>query len=415
MAMLDRPGVGARRAAIFALALWREQGTFPTRALATAPDHAFALELTGCVLRHKASLEWLLKRCANRLPGGELWAALMVGAAQLFHLPAIADYAAIAETVEAAKPLGRGAAGFVNAILRRLQRERAPLLEALSAAPEPLRRDIPPRLWTRWVDAFGLARTRKLAEAMALPPRVYLRPLPPHPAPETCEPCTEDPQGSFAVPRGCRVNALPGFAEGHFVVQDPATRHAIELLDIRPGQAVLDLCAAPGGKTAQIAARLFAGGDTRGTLVANEVSPERLETLRDTLTRCGFAERVRLTAVDGTQVAAALPDETFDRILLDVPCSNTGVLGRRADARWGWSVRKLEALCQTQTALLEACAPLLRPGGRLVYSTCSIEPEEDAQQVERFLAKHPTWHCAEARLILPEPGHDGAYAALLTR
>ena len=122
MAMLDRPGVGARRAAIFALALWREQGTFPTRALATAPDHAFALELTGCVLRHKASLEWLLKRCANRLPVGELWAALMVGAAQLFHLPAIADYAAIAETVEAAKPLGKGAAGFVNAILAKIMK-----------------------------------------------------------------------------------------------------------------------------------------------------------------------------------------------------------------------------------------------------------------------------------------------------
>ncbi len=413
MAQLDRPGVGARRAAIFALALWREQGTFPTRALATAPDHAFALELTGCVLRHKASLEWLLKRCANRLPGGELWAALMVGAAQLFHLPAIADYAAIAETVEAAKPLGRGAAGFVNAILRRLQRERAPLLEALSAAPEPLRRDIPPRLWTRWVEAFGLERTRQLAETIATPPRVYLRPLPPHPAPATCEPSAEDPQGTFAVPRGCRVNTLPGFAEGHFVVQDPATRHAIELLDIRPGQAVLDLCAAPGGKTAQIAARLFAGADATGRLVANEVSPERLETLRDTLTRCGFAERICLTTVDGTQVATALPSETFDRILLDVPCSNTGVLGRRADARWGWSVRKLEALCQTQAALLEACAPLLRPGGRLVYSTCSIEPEEDAQQVERFLAKHPTWHCPEQRLILPEPGHDGAFAALL--
>lgn len=413
MAQLDRPGVGARRAAIFALALWREQGTFPTRALATAPDHAFALELTGCVLRHKASLEWLLKRCANRLPGGELWAALMVGAAQLFHLPAIADYAAIAETVEAAKPLGRGAAGFVNAILRRLQRERAPLLEALSAAPEPLRRNIPPRLWTRWVEAFGLEHTRQLAETIATPPRVYLRPLPPHPAPATCEPSAEDPQGTFAVPRGCRVNALPGFAEGHFVVQDPATRHAIELLDIRPGQAVLDLCAAPGGKTAQIAARLFAGANATGRLVANEVSPERLETLRDTLTRCGFAERIRLTTVDGTQVATALPGETFDRILLDVPCSNTGVLGRRADARWGWSVRKLEALCQTQAALLEACAPLLRPGGRLVYSTCSIEPEEDAQQVERFLATHPTWHCPEQRLLFPEANHDGAFAALL--
>ena len=413
MKTLDKPGVGARRAAIFALALWREAGTFPEQSLQAAPDHAFALELVGAALRHKASLEWMLKRCVAKLPGGELWAALLVGAAQLICLPGVAPYAAVGETVEAAKPLGRRAAAFVNAALRRLQREQSALCAALAQAPAPLQHNVPPRLWNRWLQHFGQARTEAIARAMAQPPRVALRPLPPWSAPEACSPHPDDPAGTFLVPRGCRVETLAGFAEGRFVVQDAATRHAIELLDLRPGLRVLDACAAPGGKTVQIAARLFAGeGAEASSLLANEVSAVRLERLRETLARCGFAERVALRSLDAT-APEAFGSARFERILLDVPCSNTGVMGRRADARWTWTPQKLRELCATQARLLDACAPLLLPGGRLVYSTCSIEPEEDAAQVEAFLAKHPGFRLLESRLILPDETHDGAYAAAL--
>lgn len=406
--------MSARREALFALALWKVQGTFPAVALRHATEHAFALELTGAVLRHKASLEWMLKRCVERLPGGDLWAALMLGAAQLFYLPGVADYAAIAETVEAAKPIGRRAAGFVNAVLRRMQREREALRAALAAQPAHLQRNVPLVLWRRWVAAFGEAQTQALADALEVPPRVCLRPLPPFPPPPGCEPHPEAP-GTFLVPHTVRVESLPGFSEGHFVVQDAATRHAIELLDVRPGQCALDACAAPGGKTAQIAARLFSApaGTSVGRLVANEVSPARQAALQETLARCGFAGRVEVMACDAACLATALPGVRFDRILLDVPCSNSGVLGRRPDARWTWSPKKLAALCETQARLLAACAELLAPGGLLVYSTCSIEPEEDSDQVAAFLAAHPAFTLGQSKLEMPTTLHDGAFAAQL--
>ena len=465
--------MNARRDALFALALWKVRGAFPAQALAPGEGHAFALELLGATLRHKASLEWMVRRCVARMPEGELWAALMIGAAQLFCLPAVADHAAVAETVEAAKPIGRQAAKFVNAVLRRLQRERETLLADLAAQPEHLRLNVPKTLWTRWCAALGVARARAVAEALAVPPRVCVRPLPPHAPPPGCEPHPDDPTGTFLVPRGVRVETLEGFAEGHFVVQDAATRHAIELLDVRPGQRVLDACAAPGGKSVQIAARL-AG---QGLLVANEPVPERAAKLKDTLARCagrtdvrptqhrfggmegwrdGGAEcgapphaptppRLHASMPRGGEAAAPIPpslqpsippsaqaserrsserrasaslrlaDAPFQRILLDVPCSNTGVFGRRPDARWTWSKRKLAALVETQAALLDEASAFLAPGGRLVYSTCSIEPEEDADQVAAFLARHPDFTLERSVLDLPTPLHDGAYAAALLR
>ncbi|MBR4317899.1 MAG: RsmB/NOP family class I SAM-dependent RNA methyltransferase [Kiritimatiellae bacterium] len=191
------------------------------------------------------------------------------------------------------------------------------------------------------------------------------------------------------------------------MVQDAATRHAVNLVDARPGMRILDACAAPGGKTAQLAARLAAGD----TLVANEFSATRIDTLRDTLQRCGLAERVRLQQADATQADFG----TFDAILLDVPCSNTGVFGRRPDARWTWTTQKLQALLETQRALLENCARQVAPGGRLVYSTCSIEPDENERQIAAFLANHPEFPQGDCQLELPDATHDGAFACVLLR
>ncbi len=402
--------MSARRDAIFALALWQTQGTFPTQALQGSSEYGFALELLGATLRHKASLEWMLHRCVTRMPKGELWAALMLGAAQLLVLPGVAEHAAIAETVEAVKPVGKGAAKFVNAILRRVQREKASLLTALADQPEHLRRDIPKQLWERWLATYGLDATRSFADALATPPRVCIRPLPPHAPPAQCDAHPDDPTGTFIVPHGVRVDQLDGFGEGHFVVQDVATRHAIELLEVAPGLRVLDACASPGGKTVQIAARLFQG-EKGGELVANEMSLSRVPKLKDTLARCGYLERVTVMTEDATQ----LRNGVFDRILLDVPCSNTGVFGRRPDARWTWSKQRLAQLLKTQAALLDAAVERLAPGGKLVYSTCSIEPEEDDDQVHAFLERHPEFALVERRLELPSVTHDGAYAACLAR
>lgn len=404
------PGPGprrpsARRDAIFALALWMARGDHPTRALAEGPGRAFALELVGAALRHKASLEWALGRCVKRMPQGELRAALLVGAAQLLVLR-VPDHAAISETVQAAKPIGKGAAGFVNAVLRRLQRGREAFAAELARQPAPVRLNLPRPLWERWRGQFGEARARAVAEALAAPPRTALRPLPPFGPPAGCAPHPDDP-AFFLVPNGVRVEALEGFAEGRFVVQDPATRHALDLLDVRPGQRVLDACAAPGGKTAQIAARL-APWPVGTRLVANEPDPARAETLRDTLRRCGFLGRVEVSGRPAQEL-----DGVFDRILLDVPCSNTGVFGRRPDARWAWTPRRLARAAALQRAILGACARLLAPGGILVYSTCSVEPEEDGLQVRDFLAANPGFALLDSRLTLPTPTHDGSFAAAL--
>lgn len=408
--------VRTRRDVIFALTLWETNGVFPAQALEACGQHAFALDLLGAVLRHRSSLEWIVKQCVKRLPSGDLKAALLLGAAQLLRMPGMAEHAAIAETVEAAKSISREAAGFVNAVLRRIQRDRTALLARLALQPEHLRRDIPRALWSRWVEDFGLETARALAEAIAAPPRVTVRPLPPYAPPAGCEPHPEDPEGTFRVPRGSRIPDLDGFAEGRFVVQDAATRHAVNLLEIRPGQRVLDACAAPGGKTAQIAARLFADAAASSELIANEFSPPRLERLRDTLARCDFAAQTTFTSCDATDPEAltqACGEAPFERILLDVPCSNTGVFGRRPDARWTWSAKKSALLQETQAKLLETLADRLAPGGRLVYSTCSIDPQENRDQIRRFLRSHPAFTCAAEICDLPTPEHDGAYAALL--
>jgi 16S rRNA (cytosine967-C5)-methyltransferase len=178
-------------------------------------------------------------------------------------------------------------------------------------------------------------------------------------------------------------------------------------MDVAPGMDVLDACAAPGGKTAQLAARLGATDQ----LIANEYSATRLDTLRDTLTRCGLSERITVRQADATTTHFG----TFDRILLDVPCSNTGVFGRRPDARWTWTPQKLNALLDTQRALLDNAARQVAPGGRLVYSTCSIEPDENERQIAAFLDRHPEFTQGETILELPDTTHDGAFACILLR
>ena len=201
--------------------------------------------------------------------------------------------------------------------------------------------------------------------------------------------------------------ASPEFRAGTFYVQDPSTLLAPRLLDVRPGERVADLCAAPGGKSLLLAEAL-AG---TGRLLCADRSPARLQRLRENV----------LAAWPGTAVLAmdaaapALRPGGFDAVLLDVPCSNSGVVRRRPDVRWRFTRENLRDLVRLQAALLDGAAPLLRPGGRLAYSTCSLEPEEDGEQVRHFLERHPEFRLDAERLLLPAARHDGAYAAVLRR
>ena len=201
-----------------------------------------------------------------------------------------------------------------------------------------------------------------------------------------------------------RVADVPGYAEGEFVVQDPGTALAVELMDVHPGDVVLDACAAPGGKTVQLAWR-------GASVTACEVNPSRRRRLEENLSRMKMS-----VAVVGSLPEAGQSADSFGKVLVDAPCSNTGVLRRRPDARWNWSKGKLKALVALQSDILDRASALLGPGGRLVYSTCSIEPEENGLQVDAFLERHPDFRLERAGESLPpESGHDGAFAAALTK
>ena len=377
----------SRRCAAFALSRWLLTKDFPTALLpAEGPDRAFVQDLVYTVLRRLRPLRLVLGKLVAKWPKGELEALLYVGAAQILYMPDVPDFAAVSETVDAAKTCGNPAvARVVNGVLRNLIRRRAEFEALLAAAPAEERESFPSALYRRWVARFGAEDAERLARWHNAPAETFL--------------ARRD--GSFtSLARGVRVTDVPGFASGDFIVQDPATRLAVDLMDVHPGETVLDACAAPGGKTAQLAWR-------GATVTACEVNPKRRRRLEENLAR------LRLDV----EVLGELPaDRTFDKVLVDAPCSNTGVLRRKPDARWNWNAEKLAKLVKLQAEVLDAAAARVRPGGTLVYSTCSNESEENDAQVDAFCTRHPAFARLDARESVPfESGTDGAYAAALRR
>ena len=201
---------------------------------------------------------------------------------------------------------------------------------------------------------------------------------------------------------------MRSFKEGLFYIQDPSTLLAVAELDPKPGESILDLCAAPGGKTTFIAQRM----QNRGRITAQDVQPERLELIRENYARLGVTCVEASAAPSGVLVN---PAKKFDRILVDAPCSNTGVMRRRIDLRWRIQPEEIQRLRTEQLALLTQAAPRLKPGGTLVYSTCSLEPEENSEVVKEFLAAHAQFKLEQERELLPfADAVDGAYVAKLT-
>jgi len=378
---------------------------FPDRLIPDGPDRAFITDLVYTTVRRYRTLEWVLGRLVKKMPKGETEAALLVGACQILFMPDVADYAAVNETVEAAKLASKQTAGLVNAVLRNLLRQRDALLADLQKQSIGIRTSHPDALVTRWLERFGEAETLALCEWDNTPAETFLA-FPPG-----------APQAFAPLPRGTRVDEVPGYAEGGFIVQDPATAPAIELLDVKAGLKVLDACAAPGGKTVQLAWRMGPPASDRHLLVALDVHEDRLATIRANL------ERTRQTWVTvqpgdltDTPAAALAPFGLFDRILLDAPCSNSGVLRRRPDARWRWSTKRMKKLAETQASMLENALALLAPGGRLVYSTCSLEPEENRRQITVLRKTHPELACVAVEERIPTRSHtDGAFACALER
>lgn len=395
-------------------------------------DRALLAELSYGVLRLQPRLEWQLARLvrrplAKREP--EVHALLLGGLYQLAETR-IPPHAAVAESVNAARLLGKEwAAGLVNAVLRRYQREHDALAAAADAVEtayyahprwllEHFRRDWPDD-WQAIATANNTRAPMTLrVNARAQSRDAYLALLGDAGIAAEAHPHAPD---AVVLAEPVDVPRLPGFESGAVSVQDAAAQLAADLLDLRPGQRILDACAAPGGKTAHILERC----PEPGALVAVDVDESRLDRVAQTLARLGLA--ATLVAADAAEPRRWWDGEPFDRILLDAPCSATGVIRRHPDIKVLRQPRDIEPLAALQARLLEALWPLLGPGGKLLYATCSVLSRENSTQMNGFIQRHPEaaalpipagWGrpAGFGRQILPgQDGMDGFYYACLVK
>ena len=407
-------GKSVRRLAWEGLQRWSRGGIFAETIVSRAAqqnnlshaDRALLQAIVYDTIRQLSMLDHLrLRLRPGHLDEPLRWLVLM-GLGQLFIMHQ-AEHAAVCETVELAPKRVRG---VVNGMLRNAIRKRAEFEKEISTLQPAVRYSCPSWLAERWTQEFGGETACAMMEWNIHQSPLYARvnPLnPPSPLPQDWEPLPD-------IPGWYRVNGpVPQelLAEGRAYMADPSTRHAVELLAPRPGERVLDACAAPGGKSV---AMLQAAGGELG-LLATDAQEHRLPALRENLRRAAGRE----LPVEAYDWAGPCPQKwrgAFDAVLLDVPCSNTGVLQRRVDARWRLDAGEITRLASLQRQLLENACGAVRPGGRLVYSTCSIEREEDADTVQAFLAAHPEFTLQREHLALPHVERaDGAYAALLRR
>lgn len=391
-----------------------------------AAERARCQHLVYGAVRHRGRVEAALAGAIRRRPRTEVRAILGIAGFELIEAGAEASCRSEAakvvhHAVEGAKRLASPAeAGMVNAVARRLA-------EALSAeAPPPaaatdeeLARYFSHPAWLvrRWRARFGEPAARRLLEWNQAPAPVYLRLRgPAGPADEAALSASPWP-GFFEVRPGRWSQVEAALAAGRAYAQDPSTRIPVALLDPRPGEAVLDACAAPGGKSLLIADAFAAGGG--GLLVALDLPGPRLRRLEENLSRVS-GPRVEIAAADLAEagpalLARGLPAE-YPAVLLDAPCSNTGVLRRRVDAKWRLRPGDPARHAARQLGLLAAAARLVAPGGRLVYSTCSIEADENEGVVAAFLGRAEGFRLDRSEVSLPwSAGHDGGGAFLLLR
>jgi 16S rRNA (cytosine967-C5)-methyltransferase len=397
------------------------------RAELSAADRGLAQEIAYGVVRWQSPLDWLIaQKTQEREQKATLRVLLRMALYQLFWLTRIPDHAAVNETVQLAREMGCGPqSGFVNAVLRGYVRERDATqhaLKQLQTSDPALGFSHPAWLCERWEKRLGRDRLIEFLQWNNTPPKTFARVnLIRADLNQLREQWTREKVEAKLVPFDWArdtfvyeltafppLATLPSFSEGKFYVQDPSTLLSVTELDPQPGETILDLCAAPGGKTTSIAERM----KNSGKLIAHDTTTDRLQLVIQNAARTGATviETVLPSTINNP------PSANFDRILLDAPCSNTGVMRRRVDLRWRIRPEELQRLRKTQLDLLRDAVKRLKPGGTLVYSTCSLEPEENGDVVREFLAEHPHMPLQREHALTPwEHNVDGAYVARFVR
>lgn len=373
----DIAGLPARRAALDLLtaALARRAGmeeaaSAPGFAALSPRDRGFAHALVLATLRHLGPIDRALESKLKKPPPDRVLNILRLGMAQAFVLNAPA-YAAVSASVDLVGDSGatRNFKGLVNAVLRGFTREPPDFADPEAFAP--------PWLFTRWQAAYGREAALAMAREIAAEPATDLTPRDSDAQPEPELEAEVLPGGTWRTALRGDVSAWPGFAEGAWWVQDASAAAPVRLLNLEPGQTALDLCAAPGGKTLQMAA---AGAQ----VVAVDRSAARLKRVQANLERMGL--KAEVVAADAAQWT---DNRQFDAVLLDAPCSATGTYRRNPDVLWAARPGDIAALAEVQARMLDSAAKRVKSGGLLVYCVCSLEPEEGEAQAAAFLRRTP--------------------------
>jgi 16S rRNA (cytosine967-C5)-methyltransferase len=407
----------SRGLALVALQKWRTGEQFADAILGqllrsgdlAASDRAFATELFYGVLRNLTLLDFWIDSLRSRHLNHDTRDLLRLGLYQLFVLET-PEHAAVFETVAQAKPKGRS---LINGVLRSATRGKADLIRKASEQQLSVRTSHPRFLVNRWVKNFGERDTEALCVWNNRAAPVYARINLIKISKDAFPAQHSDAQPLPAHENFVRLTNVPhdALADGQCYIQDPSTAAACLLLDPKPGDRVLDACAAPGGKTGYIAELM----KNDGFILACDRDTSRVRTLQENLERLGV--RISHCVPHEWTSRASVPEaEAFDRILIDAPCTNTGVMRRRVDLRWRLTPESFSRMQAEQLGIVRATIPLLKPGGVLVYSTCSIEPEENEDVVRAILRELPFLKLADQISLLPfRDGFDGAFAAKFVR
>ncbi|WP_295001927.1 transcription antitermination factor NusB [uncultured Fibrobacter sp.] len=395
------------------LLLWQKDGSF----IKESGLSPFAMELALGVCRRHLYLQYFLKTLVKKMPSLEVATVLEMGIFQMFFME-IPDHAAVSTSVELTKAanLGEGSARLVNAVLHSARRSGLPALPQQRVRRVSIESSVPEWLVRRWFDIYGGDRAESLAKATLERPVEWIRVN----LQKTSAPVLAQKLGLtgasilydryIQVPEDAKLKPIlesESFAKGEFSMQNPSAYEVVKLLDLKPGLKVWDACAAPGGKSA-----LMGEMDSSLDILASDVSAFRVEKMHDVVDRLGL-KNVRLECID----ALSPQQSKFDRILLDVPCSNMGVMPRRPESKYRITQDSMKELAELQYGILESASASLVEGGILVYATCSPDPLETTQVVNRFLKAHPEL-VKRGEHVLPgaqDNRFDGFFAQALER